>query len=67
MLRRVVRWKLTDVSEEHGASIFGVEKEANQETSVKEEANYKKGKLCIEVKWCEVKGRERKGREVNCG
>jgi hypothetical protein len=31
--RRVVRWKSTDVSQDHVASIFRVEEEANQKTS----------------------------------
>jgi hypothetical protein len=35
MERRVVHWVPTDVLEEHIASIFRVEKQAEQETSVK--------------------------------
>jgi hypothetical protein len=36
--RRVVRWKLTDVSEEYTASIFGAEEYSKQETSMKQGA-----------------------------
>jgi hypothetical protein len=39
--RRIVRWKSADVSEEHIASIFRVEEQAEQEISVKTG-----GKLC---------------------
>jgi hypothetical protein len=37
--RRVVRWKSTDVSEEHIASIFRVEETANQETNMEQTAS----------------------------
>jgi hypothetical protein len=33
--RRVVRWKSTDVSEEHVASVFRVEEQSERDTSVK--------------------------------
>jgi hypothetical protein len=38
-LRHVVRWKSTDVSEEHTISIFMVEEYAKQENSMKQAAN----------------------------